>query len=360
MPTTARAYQSAGMFTCYEPLNDTPLKPGDFIRSDASSAKQLNFEGSIDSIQVRFEWFGDFSSGIASNAQTMADFFSLDLPVSGLKLYVKNVLWREDDISPAISANTLGFSEQLSDLRAQYAGDDIFFGSAAIGARDDGMGGHGGNDTFYGYGDAGIQHDVIDGGDGIDLSVYRGTRSEYSITKSNKLWSFETRTATNTGYLVVDLVRDRDGEDDLISVERLQFSDSSLAFDTSGVTGQAYRIYKAAFDRTPDKGGLGYWIAQMDKGMSVVEVASRFIDSAEFKDLYGQTPSNTEFLTKVYSNVLDRTPDATGIDWWVNEMKTNPTKTWQKVLADFAESSENQSGLASLIGNGITYEPWVG
>jgi hypothetical protein len=98
----------------------------------------------------------------------------------------------------------------------------------------------------------------------------------------------------------------------------------------------------------------------MDKGMSVVEVASRFIDSAEFKDLYGQTPSNTEFLTKVYSNVLDRTPDATGIDWWVNEMKTNPTKTWQKVLADFAESSENQSGVANLIGNGITYEPWVG
>ena len=144
MPTTVRVYQSAGLFTCYEPLNDTPLRPGDFIRSDASNANRLIFEGVIDSVgQARFEWFGDFSSGIASNAKTMADFFSLDLPVSGLMLYVRNVLWREDDISPAIPANTLGFSEQLSDLRAQYAGDDIFFGSAAIGARDDGMGGHG-------------------------------------------------------------------------------------------------------------------------------------------------------------------------------------------------------------------------
>ena len=146
----------------------------------------------------------------------------------------------------------------------------------------------------------------------------------------------------------------------LHGVERLKFADNLVALDTNGVAGQGYRIYKAAFDRTPDGSGLGYWIAQMDKGMDVVQVAERFIDSSEFRELYGQNPSNAEFLTKVYSNVLDRTPDTAGLGWWVNEMKTNPTKTWQKVLADFAESSENQSGVASLIGNGITYEPWVG
>jgi hypothetical protein len=41
-------------------------------------------------------------------------------------------------------------------------------------------------------------------------------------------------------------------------------------------------------------------------------------------------------------------------------MKTNPSKSWQKVLADFSESPENQTGVASLIGNGITYAPWLG
>lgn len=128
--------------------------------------------------------------------------------------------------------------------------------------------------------------------------------------------------------------------------------------DTDGNAGQAYRIYKAAFDRAPDSGGLGYWIAQMDKGMGVVEVAARFIDSSEFGELYGQNPSNAEFLTKVYSNVLDRTPDTGGLEWWVNEMNNNPTKTWQKVLADFSESSENQANVASLIANGIQYDPW--
>jgi len=41
-------------------------------------------------------------------------------------------------------------------------------------------------------------------------------------------------------------------------------------------------------------------------------------------------------------------------------LNTNPSKTKAKVLADFSESAENQTGVASLIGNGITYEPWVG
>jgi len=90
--------------------------------------------------------------------------------------------------------------------------------------------------------------------------------------------------------------------------------------------------------------------------MDAVEVAVRFIDTTEFRGLHGQNPTNAVFLTKV---VLGRTPDQGGYNWWLNELNTNPTKTKAKVLADFAESTENQSSVASLIGNGITYEPWV-
>ena len=96
----------------------------------------------------------------------------------------------------------------------------------------------------------------------------------------------------------------------------------------------------------------------MDEGLDVVEVAARFIDSSEFRSLYGHSPSNAEFLTNVYSNVLDRTPDTAGLEWWMNEVTINPSKTWQKVLADFSESSENQANVASLIANGIPYDPW--
>jgi len=192
-------------------------------------------------------------------------------------------------------------------------------------------------------------NDRIDGGSGIDTADYDGLSSQFTIRISG-------------GFFIITDNKGASGTDTLTNIERLKFSDGCLALDVGAAqnAGQAYRVYKAAFDRTPDGGGLGYWIAQMDKGMDVVEVAARFIDSPEFRALYGQNPSIAEFLTKVYTNVLDRAPDTAGLAWWINEMKTNPSKSWQKVLADFSESPENQTGVASLIGNGITYEPWLG
>jgi hypothetical protein len=98
----------------------------------------------------------------------------------------------------------------------------------------------------------------------------------------------------------------------------------------------------------------------MDKGMGLQEVSARFIDSKEFKTLYGDAPSKADFLTKVYTNVLGRAPDQGGYDWWLNAMNTDPSKTFSKVLADFSESAENLAGTAPLVATGIVYEPWSG
>ena len=226
---------------------------------------------------------------------------------------------------------------------------DILTGSSA----PERIYGLGGDDTITG----GLRADTIDGGAGIDTAAYQGPRESFSLIRTAN-GNYEV--SYSGPIIAIWPPPPTEGIDTLINVERVAFNDVTVALGQTSNAAQAYRIYKAAFDREPDSAGLGYWIAQMDEGMDVVEVAARFIDSSEFRDLYGSNVSSADFLTKVYSNVLDRTPDATGIDWWVNEMKTNPTKTWQKVLADFAESSENQSGVANLIGNGITYEPWVG
>jgi hypothetical protein len=64
----------------------------------------------------------------------------------------------------------------------------------------------------------------------------------------------------------------------------------------------------------------------MDLGMDTVEVSARFIDSPEFRGMYGDRPSNAEFLWNVYSNVLDRAPDQAGFDWWLNQMNSQPRK----------------------------------
>lgn len=141
----------------------------------------------------------------------------------------------------------------------------------------------------------------------------------------------------------------------LIGVERLDFTDGThLAVDLSGNAGQAYRLYNAAFDRAPDKGGLGYWIDAADKGMSLGDMAAAFATSSEFIGLYGATHTHSEFLNKLYTNVLDRPADAGGLSYWQNQLDTG-AMTESQVLVSFSESAENKIAVVGQIQNGIDY-----
>jgi hypothetical protein len=142
-------------------------------------------------------------------------------------------------------------------------------------------------------------------------------------------------------------------------VERLQFSDATIAMDIVGNGGQAYRIYQAALNRAPDAGGLGYWINVLDSGVSLTSVAQGFVTSPEFVSLYGANPTNVELVTKFYSNVLHRTPDTDGLNYWLGILDSNALSV-AGVLAEFGESPENQAALVGVIGNGFVYTPLGG
>ncbi len=239
---------------------------------------------------------------------------------------------------PASASQTVS---QWAYWQSFLSGDDRFW-ATRLGTAADQVQGLDGNDQFAGYGGV----DSFDGGNGRDTAVYRGRAFDYTITPLG-----------NNRFRVRDNVGQRDDTDTVSNVERLQFSDYVIALDTAGVAGQAFRIYKAAFNRTPDLSGLGYWINRMDSGMDLIDVSARFIDSAEFRTLYGNNLTNDMFLTRLYGNVLQRSPESSGYQWWLNQLQTNPQKTWQKVLADFSESAENQANVAQLIATGISYDP---
>ena len=61
----------------------------------------------------------------------------------------------------------------------------------------------------------------------------------------------------------------------------------------------------------------------------------------------------------MYNNVLGRDPDSVGYDWWVDQLTNNPEKSWDKVMADFSEGTENQANVSGLIVNGVPYDLWV-
>jgi hypothetical protein len=234
-------------------------------------------------------------------------------------------------------------------IQNAYGGDgnDVLIANPAGGT----LHGMAGNDTLIGGAgadvlDGGPGNDQLVGGAGIDTAVYHGARALYSITKSGAGWSV----VDNSGV---------DGSDQLTSIERLRFSDVTLALDVNGDAGQAYRIYQAAFGRAPDQAGLGFWIKFMDAGMSLTEVAAGFMASSEFKGIYGANPSHADFVNKLYLNVLHRPGDAAGVQFWLTALD-NPEISPASVLAAFAESNENQVALIGVIGNGFSYLPYSG
>jgi hypothetical protein len=187
-------------------------------------------------------------------------------------------------------------------------------------------------------------NDVIDGAGGIDTVTYAGNAADYRIAISA------------AGVSVVDTTG-KAGSDVLFNVERLQFADRSVSLEVDGVAAQAYRVYQAAFDRTPDAGGLGYWIGNMEKGASLAAVARAFIDSAEFRELYGANPSHREMVAKFYTNVLHRAPDQAGLDWWVQALDSGAIDA-ATALVGFSESAENVVQLTGVIAQGIGYVPY--
>jgi hypothetical protein len=182
---------------------------------------------------------------------------------------------------------------------------------------------------------------TLDGLGGTDTAVFADARAAYGIT-ANSDGSF---TVAHTGTADVDT---------LAHFERLQFSDQGVAFDVSGHAGQAYRLYKAAFDRVPDVGGLGFQMNALDSGLTLSQVAGNFIASPEFQATYGSV-DNTAFITLLYQNVLDRAPDAGGLQFHLNELANGETRA--DLLTHFSESPENQANVIGQIQAGMVYVP---
>jgi hypothetical protein len=196
-----------------------------------------------------------------------------------------------------------------------------------------------GNDYLLGSGGT-----ALDGGAGIDTVFY--TNSSYSYNYQRKA----------DGSIEVRSYGDFDTVQKLTGIERLMFTDNALAMDIDGIGGQAYRMYQSAFNRRPDSAGVGFWMDHMEKGMSLQEVASRFIASTEFTTLYGATPSNADFVTLLYRNVLHREPEAAGKAHWLEQLGNGQSRA--QVLVGFSESTENHDNVATLIGNGFLYTPY--
>lgn len=178
----------------------------------------------------------------------------------------------------------------------------------------------------------------VDAGAGFDTAVFSGSRSQFTFAVKN-------------GVLTVK----GPYEVELSNVERVEFTDGTLALDIAGNAGQAYRLYQATFSRKPDAEGISFWTKGLDaSSFDLKKAASFFLTSPEFIKIYGteQTVTNAKYIELLYSNTLGRGFDQSGFNYWVDRLNKHDVNR-SDLLAFFSESTEGQNRVADDIAQGI-------
>ena len=303
--------------------NNNVSTPNYPVFSDAliTSITPSEVTGSVQNlgVPVTFTFTGSFTyADVPATADALVS-GALSGTLSSKSVYVNGALNFEETWAEGTDwlLGDTDFAYELSKL----SGNDYFEGSSATG-RNDTVQGLGGNDRFKGFGSSDENSvDRFFGGDGVDTSVYQGKISEYSINSSKgtdqspHIWDSRVNTADTPiedgvrtpGFYVRDTVSNRDDSDTLAEVERLQFSDKSLALDVGATqnAGKAKLFTGAiAHSLVNDAATLGTILHFIDNGYSDLTSLSKLaIDAGLISTLAGSS-SNEALAGLVTTNLL--------------------------------------------------------
>jgi len=127
---------------------------------------------------------------------------------------------------------------------------------------------------------------------------------------------------------------------------------------------QVSQLYVALFGRAPDGEGLGYWVNELGTGRSIVDVANTMYATAPARTLYPAYLTNQEIIGNFYTNVLGRTADNEGLNYWTGKLNG---ATPGSVIAEMINVVANYSGSdpagltsAALFNNKVEVAQWYG
>ncbi len=110
---------------------------------------------------------------------------------------------------------------------------------------------------------------------------------------------------------------------------------NSAEYYSNFITG-AYNQY---LGRAPEASGLAYWVKLMQQGLTDEQLEAGFIGSAEYIANHGGT--GPSWITGMYQNLLGRTPAASEVRYWVNNLAAGAAPA--QVAYGFAASPERES-----------------
>lgn len=150
-----------------------------------------------------------------------------------------------------------------------------------------------GRDILSGFGG----DDTLIGNDAIDAAIYSSQSADYILEKhTDDVWTINHK---NSGT---------DGTDTIVNIERIQFSDNSVALDLDGHAGQTAKLIGAVFgaESVLNKQFVGIGLRFLDDGTSYETLMQLAITAA----LGADAVNHTAVVNLLYENIAGFTPSA--------------------------------------------------
>ncbi|MGJ0492585.1 hypothetical protein [Methylobacter sp.] len=180
-------------------------------------------------------------------------------------------------------------------------------------------------------------NDIIDGLSGIDTVIYGDAHAQYTISLNGPA----ARVGDNTSI------------DHLMSVERLQFSDQSLALDLDGNAGKVARILGAVFgkDAVANAEYVRIGLQLLDDGMSYEELMMLALNTK-----LGAGFSNAAEVRLLYRNLTGSQPSQAALNYWIGTIASGQhTQASLGVMAAELQLNATNINLAGLVKTGLVY-----
>ncbi|CAH0240659.1 hypothetical protein SRABI118_02706 [Massilia sp. Bi118] len=167
---------------------------------------------------------------------------------------------------------------------------------------------------------------LLHGGAANDAATFSGARADYNIEFHN-------------GYVMVSTKAAPDVKAMVVNVEQLQFSDASIAVQNNADMGTLAGIYQTVLGRQADVMGIEYWANVHQAGASWGAIALSMIASSEHAASHeGFNGVAAHDLALLYAAIFDREADAGGMAYWTEALGRG--LTLEQVASNFVESAE--------------------
>lgn len=261
----------------------------------------------------------DVTLTIGAEAAASARLLATDAVVEGIARVVVGGEGN-DTITVNGSTNVLLDGGAGNDNLVTGSGNDVIIAGTGTNVIDAGAG----NDTIV----TGLGVDTIAAGTGFDTIDVAAASANFT---TSVVGSTLVLTGTGASAGAVSTVT---------GAEFVSFADGkTLAVVETEAEAKALSLYSAILGRDVDATGAANFTTEVQNGTSLESIAQTFLTSAEhFSNL------RADFLTDIYSSLLGREADATGVATWQTQFEAGATRG--EVIAAIA-GSEEAAGLSN-------------